>query len=341
MPKLRLPAEWEPQAAIFLSWPHPKHAWGEDTAQMDNVYLQLVEAISEQQTVILQVQDLSHQRHVQALLMAKGLSHAPIEWLLAPSNDVWTRDYGPITVWAGHKLCLLDFQFNGWGQKYPYALDNQLCKQLAQLPLFRAHQYRSIDWVLEGGSIECDGQGTLLTSSQCLLNPNRNGPLTQSQSTHILQEQLGITRVLWLPPVQLAGDDTDGHIDTLVRFINPTTLAYVQCEDPQDPHYPSLQAMYQALTQFRTLNGQPYTLVPLPLPQPIYAQGERLPATYANFIISNQYVIVPLYADPLDAVILRRLQTYFPERVVIGINANIVIAQHGSLHCISMQIPAP
>ncbi len=257
-----------------------------------------------------------------------------------PSNDSWVRDHGPITVIDQGVPLLLDFTFNGWGGKYRAQLDNAVTDNLHKLGAFSNTMIEQINLVLEGGAIESDGKGTLLTTKSCLLTKTRNPDITPAQLEETVKNALGCERILWLENGQLIGDDTDGHIDTLVRFCDSQTLCYVSCDDPNDPHYPSLDAMRQELGSFRDNSGQPYQLIPLPLPAAKQTQeGERLPATYANFLIINGAVLVPTYDDPADQTALSRLQHCFPDREMIAIDCLPLIKQYGSLHCVTMQLP--
>lgn len=341
----RLPAEWEPQSAVLLTWPHEKGDWGVCYTRVESVFIALTQAITRTQTVIIGVLDAPHQAAIQTKLNQHNVPLAQVIFYLAPSNDVWARDHGPITVINQHKQpVLLDFKFNAWGDKYASQLDDQIPARFFQADsladILKDFAYEKIDFVLEGGSIESDGEGTLLTTSACLLNPQRNRLLSQKQITEKLQAYLGCDRVLWLDHGQLNGDDTDAHIDTLARFLNPQTIAYVACDNPQDPHYAALAKMADNLSAFRDAKGQPYTLVPLPLPSPIFdQQGQQLPATYANFLITNHQVLVPIYQDPLDVPVLALFKQHFPEREIVGVDCRVVIEQFGSLHCLTMQIP--
>ncbi|MEM1214393.1 MAG: agmatine deiminase family protein, partial [Bacteroidota bacterium] len=256
------------------------------------------------------------------------------------SNDTWARDHGPISVFEDGQLRLLDFIFNGWGLKFPANRDNLLTKTLHTWGIYGDLPLEQVGLVLEGGALETDGQGTLLTTRECLLSPNRNPHLEQAALEEKLNETLGVDRFLWLENGRLLGDDTDAHIDTLARFCDAETIAYVHCDDPRDVHYADLQLMEQELQQFRTRRGTPYRLVPLPWPDACHAQdGNRLPATYANFLIINGAVLVPTYGLPQDQTALQVLQDCFPTREIIGIDCRLLIEQHGSLHCVTMQIP--
>ena len=335
-----LPAEWAPQDAILLTWPHAASDWGPWLDQADRVFAALAATISRHETVVINCHDSKHSQHVRALLTAGGANLERCRCYLVPSNDVWARDHGPITVYRDGRPVLLDFRFNGWGGKYPSDLDDRITARLHSLGAFSATSRESVDLILEGGSIETDGQGTLLTTTQCLLNPNRNG-LDQASLEQRLRNTMGLTRILWLRQGHLAGDDTDSHIDTLARFSDLGTILYQGCADPADSHYEPLHAMAEELRGFRTANGEPYRLIELPLPAAQYdEQGQRLPASYANFLILNGAVLMPTYDDPMDRVALERLEDCFPGREITGIPGAILIRQYGSLHCLTMQLPA-
>jgi agmatine deiminase len=269
----------------------------------------------------------------------KDLPQDNIRYAIAPTNDTWARDHGGIGVLDGDKPLLLDFVFNGWGLKFAADKDNLITSVLAQQDVFKAPKVHG-GLVLEGGALESDGQGTLLTTTECLLSPNRNPHLSQLQIEQELKRLLGLDRILWLNHGFLEGDDTDSHIDTLARFCTPDTIAYVKCSDPEDVHYGALQAMEIELKGLVKKDGSPYTLVPLPWPDACFASdGHRLPATYANFLIINEAVLVPTYRVSQDAEALSVLQTVFPDRKIIGIDCRPLIEQHGSLHCVTMQYP--
>ena len=251
------------------------------------------------------------------------------------SNDTWARDHGFITVEEsdGTKV-LLDFQFNGWGQKFAAELDNQINRQLYEQELVEGRYESHLDFVLEGGSIESDGRGTIFTTRCCLMAPHRNQPLTQQQIDERLKQYLGAERVVWLEHGSLIGDDTDGHIDTLVRICPDDTIIYTG----GDGDHPDLDDMERELQTLRTLDGQPYRLLKLPLPRPIYDDGDRLPATYANYLVVNGAVLVPTYNQPdLDQEAMRVVGQAYPDREIVGIDCRPVIRQHGSLHCCTMQ----
>lgn len=330
----RLPAEWEPQSAVQFTFPHPASDWGPVFDQVLPCFLQLASTASRFEPVLVVCRDPSF---LKPLLPPS--SPYPIRLFEIASNDTWARDHGGIVVFEDDKPLLLDFMFNGWGLKFPADHDNLISSRLYEKNVFDVTRLERPGLVLEGGSIESDGKGTLLTTSRCLLSPNRNPHLDRDALEKRLLELFGLSRVLWLDHGELAGDDTDAHIDTLARFCDPSTIAYVQCADPEDGHFAELNAMEAALREFRQLDGSPYKLVPLPLPGALFEQGERLPATYANFLILNGAVLVPTYDHPEDAIALERLGQVFPGREVIGIPCRTLLLQHGSLHCVSMQYP--
>lgn len=336
-----LPAEWHPQDAVMLTWPHADSDWASVLPHIEATMLTLATEIGLRQHLLIVCQNWATQTRLNQALTAAGVPTAHQHFSLQPSDDTWARDHGPITVLQDQTPHMLDFGFNGWGGKFPAEQDNALNaglmrQQLLACPM-SAHKL-----ILEGGSIETDGQGTLLTTSACLLNPNRNPTWSQAQIEAYLSQHLGIERFLWLHHGHLAGDDTDSHIDTLARFCEENTIAYVTCEDPNDPHYGSLKQMQAELEAFKTAHGEPYRLIPLPMAPALLHPEEqyRLPATYANFLIINGAVIMPTHDDPeRDAAAASALQTAFPTREIIGIDARIVVQQHGSLHCLTMQLP--
>ena len=280
----------------------------------------------------------------QLLVVApEGEDLSPLASHLLPlrSNDTWARDHGFITLIddEGHAR-LLDFRFNGWGEKFAAELDNAINRQLYDHGALQGEYVDCLDFVLEGGSIESDGQGTIFTTSGCLLAPHRNQPMTKEEIEDRLKRDLHAKRILWIDHGSLTGDDTDGHIDTLVRVCPDDTLLYIGCDNPSDEQYDELQQMEDQLKTLRTLDGRPYRLLRLPMPRPIYDGADRLPATYANFLIVNGAVLCPTYAQPdLDAEALRLIGEAFPDREIVGIDCRSIIKQHGSLHCCTMQFP--
>ncbi len=336
-----LPPEWAPQSGVMLTWPHAYGDWAARLTTVEPVFVSIALEVSRQERVLISCHDDSHRNHIKKLLLAAGMELSRAILRVVTSNDTWARDHGPITVLCRDEATLLDFGFNGWGGKYPHALDDTLTRRLYETGAFGTAPLQTVDWVLEGGSIEVDGAGTLLTTARCLLAPTRNPELTREQLEKRLMESLGLNRILWMKHGYLTGDDTDSHIDTLARFCDTSTIAYVACDDPNDEHFAELTAMQRELRQFRTADGSPYRLVSLPWPRAKYNEdGARLPATYANFLIINGAVLVPTYDDPSDSVALMRLKDCFPGREIVAIDCLPLIYQYGSLHCVTMQIPA-
>ncbi len=324
----------------MLTWPHAQTDWAPQLAEVEKVFVDLARQIARHEKVFIVSFDADHREHIARQLRQAAVDDTRLVFALAPSNDTWARDHGPIGVVCRNRPLLLDFHFNGWGGKFPADLDDSISQKLAQQGSFHTTPLEPVNLVLEGGSIEVDGSGSLLTTERCLLAPTRNPGLSREEIENQLADWLGITRVLWLQHGYLAGDDTDSHIDTLARFCDVNTIAYVTCDDPGDEHFPELAAMQEELTALRTRTGDPYRLVGLPWPRARYDEhGERLPATYANFLIINNAVLVPTYDDPADSVALERLQACFPDRTIIGVPCLPLIHQHGSLHCVTMQLP--
>lgn len=332
----RMPAEWEPQSAVLIAWPH--HT-GDFTKQLNSVeesYAFIASTISRYQPLLIVCRNDDHQRHIQNRLS----DNRNIAFIHAALNDIWVRDTVFLTVEQEGKALLLNFRFNGWGDKYPHQEDNALNHKLLSNSALTGNRHLDVDFILEGGSIESDGAGTLMTTRQCLLNPNRNQRLSQHEIEQQLLIHLGAEHILWLDQPNLAGDDTDAHIDTLARFCTPTTIAYTSCDDVNDRHFHSLQNMAAQLQAFRTRDGRPYHLIPLPLPKPIVNdKGQRLPANYANFLIINNAVMAPAYDDPMDAIAAQRLQDCFPDHDIIQTPCRPLVHQYGSLHCMTMQFP--
>jgi agmatine deiminase len=331
----RLPAEWEPQSAVQLTFPHEQSDWADTLDEVLPCFARIAEVVSRFEKVLVVCRDVEA-----AKLLLKNAVRENLIFAECDSNDTWARDHGGIAVFENEKPLVLDFVFNGWGLKFPADRDNLITRHLYDKGVFKADiQHGGI--VLEGGAIESDGQGTLLTTAECMLSPNRNPHFTQAQIENHLKTEFGLERVLWLHHGYLAGDDTDSHIDTLARFCDPDTIAYIKCPDPREEHFDALQKMEAELQSFRKKDGSPYRLVPLPWPDACYdTEGQRLPATYANFLIINGAVLVPTYRVPQDAEALEVFKGIFPDREIIGIDCRPLILQHGSLHCVTMQYPA-
>lgn len=337
----RFPAEWEAQDGVLLTWPHDGGDWAPMLDRVEPVFVAIAAALCARERLLVVVRDAAQRARVLGLLTAAGADTARVQPVELASDDTWARDHGPITVIEGGRPVLLDFRFNGWGGKYPSALDDRIPEGLAAAGAFGANRRERIDFVLEGGGIDSDGQGTVLTTVPCQTYPGRNRGWSRQRIERQLIESLGATRILWLANGHLEGDDTDSHIDTLARFCHPRTIAYVQCDDPADPHHAGLAAMAEELRALRDAAGRPYELVPLPWPSAKRDEhGRRLPATYANFLVVNGAVLVPTYRDAADVTALARLALAFPGREIVGIDCLPVLAGGGSLHCLTMQLPA-
>ncbi len=328
--------EWATQQAVLLAWPHENTDWKPWLNEIESDYAALTQAIAKEATPIILCRDGIHQQHIQNLLLTQELHYPPI-FKHQPYNDTWCRDYGPITVGHSDQFRLLDFQFTGWGDKYAANLDNQITQKLTSL---WCAPITTLAFELEGGSIETDGNGTLLTTYHCQLSSNRNTGLSNQEIENTLKQSLGIQRILWLQHGALLGDDTDSHIDNLARFCDQETIAYASCDDPKDSHYAELKAMEQELGSFRTNNGQPYRLIPIAIPTPQLDGTARLPGSYINFLILNKSVIVPVFDCPEDQQALSKLQTCFPNKNIVAVPGKNLIRQFGGPHCATMQLPA-
>lgn len=338
-----MPAEWAPQSAVMLTWPHPGTDWFQRLDEVEPVFMSIATAVLRRQHLIISCE---HVFRAQQLGDQLNRLASEEQWpgrvisVPAPANDTWARDHGPLAVETPEGMRLLDFRFNAWGGKFPWEKDNALNRHLANAGAFGATPLDEVDFVLEGGSVESDGQGAVMATSQCLMTPTRNPEFDRTAIEALMNETLGVKRVLWLNHGYLAGDDTDSHIDTLARFCAPDHICYVRCNDPEDEHWQALSAMEEELRQFRQADGTSYRLTALPWPEAIYDnEGERLPATYANFLIINGAVLVPVYDVPQDQEALSVLAEIFAGREIVAINCRPLIAQHGSLHCVTMQIP--
>lgn len=336
-----LPPEWAPQAAVLLTWPHAHGDWADTLHQTQGEFVAFAVAIAAREPLIVACHDAEHRDHVASRLREAGVPPARLTLAIAPSNDVWVRDHGPLTVVRDGRRVALDFRFNGWGDKYRSELDDAVTATLAARGVLGDLSLETLPWVLEGGNIEVDGEGTLLVTRPCLMSATRNDPSAAEAMLAALPALFGVDRVLWVDRGEVLGDDTDSHIDTLARFCDPHTLAYT-CADPADrEQHAALDGLQARLAALRRTDGRPYRLVPLPVPAPIHdADGRRLPANYANFLVVNGAVLVPVYGDPSDALALDRLAGCFPGRDIVAVPARAIVGQNGSLHCASMQIPA-
>ena len=340
MNNIYLPAEWHRQQFVQLTWPHEETDWNYMLAEVEECFTEIAKAISCRQKLIIVSPKKSK---VEKILRDAGATMGNISVISIKSNDTWARDHGFITMLSKDEkeAHLLDFCFNGWGKKFEAELDNRINKQLHELGVVKGEYRDMLNWVLEGGSIESDGRGTLLTTSQCLLAPNRNDMMRYNLDC-ALCEIFCCDRVLWLDYGNLIGDDTDGHVDTIARFAPDDTIVYMQADESDNEQYYDLKMMETQLQGFTTAEGKPYRLLPLPSPKPIYdEEGMRLPATYANFLIINGAVLYPTYAQPdNDQKAAEVLRIAFPDYEIVGIDCRALIKQHGSLHCVTMQYPA-
>ena len=341
---LRLPAEWEKQRAVQLTWPHADTDWAPILDDITQTYIDMAAEIAKREKLIVvtphpdATRDTIEQAFRQRNVGEKAIENLRIVDI--DTDDTWARDHGFITLTGDGQTALLDFRFNGWGGKFEAEKDNAINRQLHRKGVIRGTYVDYNDFVLEGGSIESDGEGTVFTTSCCLLAPGRNQPMTQDEIEETLKRRLNARRIVWIDYGNLIGDDTDGHIDTLVRVAPADTLLYVGCDDEDDPQYRELHKMEEQLRTLRTKTGRCYRLLRLPMPRPIYHGDERLPATYANFLVINGAVLYPTYAQPdLDEEAAQTIADAFPDHEIVGIDCRSIIIQHGSLHCCTMQIP--
>lgn len=340
MNHILFPPEWYPQSAIQLTWPHADTDWEYMLDEVNECYINIAVEILKRQKLIVVCQDAE-------LIKDKLKSHASLFHNLAlielPTNDTWARDHSGISIFKDGKKQVYDFTFNGWGLKFASNFDNQITRGLFKNKVFGSDVeiINKKDFALEGGALESDGKGTLLTTSECLLSPNRNSFLSKDEIEDYLKRDFGLDRILWLDYGYLAGDDTDSHIDTLARYCDEHTIVYVKCEDKNDEHFVALSKMQEQLQAFTDYQGKPYKLIPLPMAKAVYDENnERLPATYANFLIMNEVVLLPFYNDKVkDEEARIQLQKAFPSREIVGVDCSALIRQHGSLHCVTMQYP--
>lgn len=337
--KRMLAPEWFPQSAVQLTWPHAGTDWLDMLPEVIACYKRMAYEIAIREPLLIVAPNTAEVKALlEEQLPQKALNN--IIYKDCPTNDTWARDHGFLTVVGSGSPELLDFQFNGWGGKFDAEKDNAINKQLFDDGLLYGTYVSLLDFELEGGSIESDGCGTLLTTSECLLNPNRNHTHDKTQLTMKLEEYFGATNVLWLDYGYLAGDDTDSHIDTLARLCPNNRIVYVRCDDSGDEHYEALRQMEAQLRTFTNAENKPFELIPLPMASAIYEDGERLPATYANYLVVNHAVLYPTYSQPEnDEKARKALHQAFPHHDLVGIDCCALIRQHGSLHCSTMQFP--
>ena len=335
---LRFPAEWEPQSAILLAWPHAGTDWAERLGEVEETYIAHVAAITRFQPVLVCVADDDVEAYARARLASNRIDMARVGFIPLPYDDTWLRDTGPISLAGAEGFELLDFRFTGWGGKFEASEDDRLVQRLHEAGIFRNTSVQSIDFALEGGAIETDGSGSLLTTWRCL--NERHPGLAREELEQRLCNWLRQERVLWLDHGYLEGDDTDAHVDTLARFAPDDAIVFQACDDPADPHHAELSAMASEIATLRTADGRPYRLFPLPWPKPILDEGRRLAASYANYLVINGAVLMPAYGDPADDAAAAVLAEAHPGREIVQVPCRALIWQNGSLHCISMQLPA-
>ena len=331
-------AEWVPSDGILLALPHKSTDWNYILPEAIDQYKRLVESIVKGgEHVVLLCPDIREAELVFDPVLLPEITLVEMEY-----NDTWTRDYGPLTILKHDDLRTLDFGFNGWGLKFAADKDNQVNRRLNEKSVFTKGIYRNeTAFILEGGSVDSDGEGTILTTTRCLCSPNRNGFLSKKEADEQLRKRLGAQHVLFLDYGALIGDDTDSHIDTLARMAPDNIILFTGCRDVDDPQFEELLKMRAQLSMFRNAEGNPYNLVELPLPYPVYdEEGERLPATYANYLVTDKVLFMPTYKQPeKDELAMQTVKIAFPDHKVIGIDCTTLIKQHGSLHCATMQLP--
>ena len=338
-----LPAEWHRQSSIQLTWPHAETDWQPYLDEIEETFVQIAKAVTQYENLII----AAKQPDTVRTLLEESLTEEEmlrVRLYECDNDDTWARDHAFITLVSTQKgvpCRLLDFHFNGWGKKFDAEKDNSINHTLSNIGAFgNAVRVDCDDFVLEGGSIESDGKGTILTTSQCLLAPNRNEPMTRGDIEATLKERLCARKIVWLNHGTLIGDDTDGHIDTIARLCPDDTIVYVGCDDASDPQYDDFKALERQLQTVTNADGKAFRLMRLPMPKAILFDGERLPATYANFLILNGAVIVPTYNQAEnDAKAMSVIAAAFPSYDIIGIDASVIIRQHGSIHCLTMQFP--
>ncbi|MDQ2068267.1 agmatine deiminase family protein [Natronospira bacteriovora] len=337
----RLPAEWEPQSAVQLTWPHDQGDWEQNLGPARDCFTRIATVLSLHQTVLIIARDDEERKRISAELARAGADSRHCRFALAASDDSWARDHSPITVMENGRPHLLKFEFNGWGGRYRAEMDNALAWLLHEQGLFGHCPMTATGIVLEGGAIETDGHGHFLLRSSCIVDDKRNPGLDQAGMSDAFEEWLGARHIHWLDVGDLDGDDTDGHIDTLARFAPDGAILHQYCDDPQDSHFACLSAMADSLRGLRDHQGRERELIPLPLPRPIRdSSGRRMPGGYANFLVANEQVLVPTYNDPADEVAINRIARAYPDHQVRGIDCRALVRQGGSLHCVTMQYPA-
>jgi agmatine deiminase len=334
-----MPAEWDAHAATWLAWPHNPDTWLDKLAAAAPVWCEMVRALVPHEPVNILVNSVEAREGAAAALAQAKVPTANVRFHRIPTNDAWIRDFGPIFVHApGGEQVILDWRYNAWGGKYPpYDDDDKVRVRVAETLGLR---YHSPGLTLEGGALEVNGRGTLLTNERSLINDNRNPGRSRSQIEAVLKESLGVRKVLWICS-DMAGDETDGHIDIMARFVDPTTVVVMVEEDPKDDNYEPLQDNLRRLQSMTDQDGQPLRVVPLKMPRRMDYKHLRLPSSYANFYIANGVVLVPVYGDPQDKTALETLSRLFPGREMAAIDSHELLIGGGAIHCVTQQQPAP
>ncbi|MBT5471211.1 MAG: agmatine deiminase family protein [Nitrospina sp.] len=335
----RMPAEWEPHSATWITWPHNPETWPDhDIQQVEKEFLAIVHSLASSEPTHILVNDKDMEVSVEATLKNQSVNMENIFLHDIPTNDSWIRDYGPnfLVQKGSGKVAANDWDFDSWGGKYKWELDDLAGTVIAEES--DLHHFKP-EIVLEGGAIDVNGVGTCMTTESCILNPNRNNKITRVEMKKLLQEYLGVSKIIWLDG-DIEGDDTDGHIDNLARFVNPKTIVCAVEEDEGDANYPSLKKNYDRLKSATDQNDQPLKVIPLPTPGYVGSREERLPASYANFYIANKSVLVPVYGQANDRQALEILASLFPQRKIIPIPCSTLIWGLGGVHCLTQQQPA-
>ncbi len=334
----RLAPEWERQDAIIIVWPHSFSDWASNLEPVETTYTDICKHICQHQTIIIVAYNKEHQHHIEQRLESSSIVGENIAFITIPTNDTWVRDYGPICVAAGQGKTILDFEFDAWGEKYAYDLDNAFTtKLLEQLKLDIPRQ--AIELVIEAGNLEVNNRGALLCSSTCFQRKSYGTAIDLAYLEKRFYDCFGCNSIHWIHDVKLVGDDTDGHIDTLARFCADDIIIYTSTNNYQDPNNEALHQLAIQLQSLQKQNHNSIELVPLPLPEPIFSANQQLPASYTNFLITNESVLVPIFKDQQDATVLKLMEELFPTRKIIGVNSNVLIQQFGGIHCATIQIP--
>ena len=335
-----MPAEWEPHSSTWLAWPHNTETWkSDDLREVESIYIEIIQNLIIGENINILVKDESTQSRITFLLHSNQLNTKRIHFHKILTDDAWIRDFGPNFIVressTGRQMAINRWHFNSWGQKYPWKKDNEVGDKIAR--------ESKLAWfdpkiVLEGGAIDVNGRGTCLTTSSCLLNTNRNGGLSAEKMGEYLKSYLGIENVIWLDGA-LKGDDTDGHVDNLARFVNPTTIVYISEDNKDDENYLGLKGIEETLKKASDCDGKPFVVIPLPMPRAIEYKNFRLPASYANFYIGNNVVLVPAFNDPNDRIAQEILKPCFPKKKIAPIDSRILLKGQGGVHCITQQQP--